>query len=162
IASYLGIAEGDVPAEHYFRMFRTLPATCDWSWAEQQPQGVVRRYEGVDVFEGHYTYAGMRLVPSWGGSMFEALMATLLVPAERWGPRSWGVTHPLYVRAQMWHGLVEAGYGAWGFSPASNPAGGYREYGVDAIGMNTDGYASNNDNTYVDGGFGDCRAGQPA
>lgn len=88
-------------------------------------------------------------------------MVTLLVPEEEWGPQSWGINHPLYVRAQIEHGLEEAEYGYWGFSPSNNPSGGYREYGVDAIGMNTDGYASNNDNTYVDYGFGDCRPGQP-
>jgi hypothetical protein len=47
-----------------------------------------------------------------------------------------------------------------GLLPLQQPSGGYREYGVDAIGMNPDGYASNNDNTLVDYGFGDC--GRPA
>ena len=62
-------------------------------------------------------------------------MPDLFVPEATWGPKSWGVNHPLDVRAQIEHGLDEAGYGYWGFSPASNPFGGYREYGVDAIGM---------------------------
>ena len=161
IASYLGIAFGQVPASHYFRMARTFPPTCDWGWQEQQPAGVTRTYLGVEVFEGHYRHRGMDIVPSWGGSMFEALMVPLLVPEARWGPRSWGVNHPLYVRAQIEHGLEEAGYGYWGFSPSNNPSGGYREYGVDAIGLNPDGYASNNVSTLVDYGFGDCRPAQP-
>lgn len=161
IASYIAIAWGQAPPTHYFKMWRTFPDTCDWSWPEMKPEGVTRNYLGVDVFEGHYTYRGMKIVPSWGGSMFEALMVEMLVPEAKWGPRSWGVNHPLYVRAQIEHGLQEAQYGYWGFSPSNNPSGGYREYGVDAIGMNTDGYASNNDNTYVDYGFGDCRPGQP-
>ena len=42
IASYLGIAFGQVPATHYFRMARTFPPTCDWGWQEQQPAGVTR------------------------------------------------------------------------------------------------------------------------
>jgi hypothetical protein len=162
IASYLGIAFGQVPASHYFKMARTFPPTCDWGWQEQQPAGVTRTYLGVEVFEGHYRYRGMDIVPSWGGSMFEALMVPLLVPEARWGPRSWGVNHPLYVRAQIEHGLEEAGYGYWGFSPSNNPSGGYHEYGVDAIGLNPDGYtSSNNVNTLVDYGFGDCRPAQP-
>ena len=66
-------------------------------------------------------------------------MPDVFVPEASWAPRSWGVNHPLHVRAQIEHGLNEAGYGYWGFSPSSNPAGGYREYGVDAIGMNPDG-----------------------
>jgi hypothetical protein len=161
ITSYLGIADGTVPPEHYFRMFRTLPATCDWGWHEQQPAGVTRTYLGVDVFEGHYSYRGMDLVPSWGGSMFEALMVPLLVPEEQWGPRSWGVNHPLHVRAQQEHGLEEAGYGYWGFSPSNNPDGGYREYGVDPIGQEPNGYTSDQERTTVDYGFGECRPAQP-
>jgi hypothetical protein len=115
----------------------------------------------VDVFEGHYTYRGMNLVPSWGGSMFEALMVPLLVPEEQWAPRSWGRNHPLYVRAQIYHGKQEAQYGAWGFSPSNNPDGGYREYGVDAIGLEPNGYASDQERTLVDYGFGECRPAQP-
>jgi hypothetical protein len=95
----------------------------------------------------------MRITPSWGGSAFEDLMPALFVPEETWGPRSWGLNHPNTVRAQIYHGLVEAGYGYWGFSPANNPDGGYSAYGVDAVGSNPDGYPSNNDNTLVDAGF---------
>jgi hypothetical protein len=83
--------------------------------------------------------------------MFEAL----LVPEEQWGPRSWGVNHPLYVRAQIEHGLREANYGYWGFSPSNNPDGGYREYGVDAIGMEPNGYTSDQERTLFDAGFRD-------
>jgi hypothetical protein len=161
IASYIGIAMGDVPEEHYYRMWRTFPDTCDWSWAEMQPTGEWHNYLGVDVFEGTYTYAGVRIVPSWGGSMFEAMMVPLFVPEEEWAPHSWGINHPLYVEAQIYHGMEDAQYGYWGFSPSNNPSGGYREYGVDAIGMNPDGYASNNDNTLVDFGFGDCPGREP-
>lgn len=161
IASYIGIAEGDIPATHYFKMWRTFPGTCDWGWHEMQPEGVTRTYMGVDVYEGHYTYRGMDIVPSWGGSMFEALMVPLLVPEEEWGPRSWGVNHPLYVEAQIEHGMDEADYGYWGFSPSNDPAGGYREYGVDQIGLNPDGYSSDQERTTVDYGFGECRPAQP-
>ena len=37
--------------------------------------------------------------------------------------------------------------------PSSNPAGGYREYGVDALGMNPDGYFSDQENTNYDVGL---------
>ena len=83
-------------------------------------------------------------------------MPDLFVPEEQWAPSSWGVNHPLTVRAQIHHGLVEAGYGYWGFSPANIPEGGYAAYGVDAIGMNPDGDPSNNDKTLVDHGFPGC------
>jgi putative glucoamylase/uncharacterized protein DUF3131 len=160
IASYIGIARGQLPETHYFRLFRTFPPTCDWNWQEMQPVGVHRTYLGVDVFEGTYEYRGMRMVPSWGGSMFEALMVPLLVPEETWAPRSWGVNHPLHVESQIQHGLKEAKYGYWGFSPSSDPAGGYREYGVDPIGMNPDGYSSDEERTTTDYGFDDCRPAQ--
>src|SRR5215216_6608837 len=161
IASYIAIARGQVPRQHYFKLFRTFPSSDDWGWQEQRPAGVTRTYEGVDVFEGHYTYRGMDIVPSWGGSMFEALMVPLLVPEEEWAPRSWGVNHPLYVRAQIEHGLDEAQYGFWGFSPSDDPAGGYREYGVDPIGMEPNGYTSDEERTLTDYGFDACRDPQP-
>ena len=157
ITSYLGILTGQVPAKHYFAPWRTFPATCDWSWHEMQPVGVTRTYLGISVYEGAYTYRGMHIVPGWGGSMFEELMPAVFVPEEDWAPRSWGVNHPLHVRAEREHGLVEADYGYWGFSPSSNPAGGYREYGLDALGMNPEGYFSDQENTNYDVGFGECR-----
>jgi hypothetical protein len=161
IASYIAIAKDGVPPAHYFAMWRTFPETCDWGWHEMKPEGVWRSYLGVDVYEGHYSYRGLNLVPSWGGSMFEALMVPLLVPEEEWGPRSWGINHPLYVEAQIEHGLEEAAYGYWGFSPSNNPDGGYREYGVDAIGLDPNGYTSDQERTTVDYGFAPCRSAQP-
>src|ERR671914_1581333 len=161
IASYIGIAKGEIPARHYFGAARSFPDTCDWSWQETKPLGVTRSYLGVDVFEGAYPYLGMRVTPSWGGSMFEALMPPLFVPEDRWGPGSWGTNHPLTVRAQMEHGLREAGYGYWGFSPANVPEGGYAVYGVDGIGMDPNGYPSNEDVTLVDSGFPGCPDREP-
>jgi hypothetical protein len=157
ITSYLAIMTGLAPAKHYFAAWRTFPATCDWNWHEMQPVGVTRSYLGIDVYEGAYTYRGMHIVPGWGGSMFEELMPNVFVPEETWGPRSWGENHPLHVRAQMEHGLDEAGYGYWGFSPSSDPFKNYREYGVDALGMRPDGYCSDRESTNYDVGFGECR-----
>jgi hypothetical protein len=158
ITSYLGIMTGQVPERHYFAPWRTFPATCDWDWHEMQPVGETRTYLGIEVFEGAYTYRGMHIVPGWGGSMFEELMPDVFVPEELWAPRSWGLNHPLHVRAEREHGLVEANYGYWGFSPSSNPTGGYREYGLDALGMNPEGYFSDQEKTNYDVGFGTCRA----
>lgn len=157
ITSYLGIITDQVPARHYFAPWRTFPATCDWSWHEMMPVGETRTYLGIDVYEGAYTYRGMRVVPGWGGSMFEELMPAVFVPEEDWAPRSWGVNHPLHVRAEREHGLEDAGYGYWGFSPSSNPDGGYREYGLGALGLNPEGYCSDQESTQLDVGFGDCR-----
>lgn len=156
IASYIGIALGQIPAVHYFGGWRTFPDTCDWGWPETKPIGEWREYLGIDVFEGAYPYDNQLIVPTWGGSMFEALMVPLVVPEEEWGPDSWAVTHPLYVESQIEYGLKEAGYGYWGFSPSSNPAGGYREYGVDVLGMDTTGYTSDVDRlTSIESGWDD-------
>jgi hypothetical protein len=119
--------------------------------------GVNRTYYGIEVYEGAYTYRGMRIVPGWGGSMFEELMPDVFVPEATWAPNSWGRNHPLHVRAQREHGLIEADYGYWGFSPSSDPFANYREYGVDALGMNPEGYFSDREMTNYDIGFGDCR-----
>ncbi|MGH2382883.1 MAG: glucoamylase family protein [Candidatus Limnocylindria bacterium] len=156
IASYIGIALGQIPAVHYFGGWRTFPDTCDWSWPETKPIGEWREYLGVDVFEGAYPYDDQLVVPTWGGSMFEALMVPLVVPEEEWGPDSWAVTHPLYVESQIEFGIDEAEYGYWGFSPSSDPAGGYREYGVDAIGMEPNGYTADAQRqTLADAGWDD-------
>jgi hypothetical protein len=162
IVDYIGIGRGQLPQKEYFGRWRTFPDTCDYSFQEMKPVGSWRRYFGVDVFEGAYEYAGTRLVPSWGGSMFEALMPALFVPEERWAPRSWGENHPLTVRAQIHHGLVEAGYGYWGFSPANRPEGDYGVWGVDGAGMDPNGMPSNEDNTLVARGFDHPDCTRPA
>ncbi len=156
IASYIGIALDQIPPEHYFGGWRTFPDACEWSWPETRPIGEWRTYLGVDVFEGAYPYDDQLIVPTWGGSMFEALMVPLVVPEEEWGPDSWAVTHPLYVESHIEYGLEEAEYGYWGFSPASNPAGGYREYGVDVLGMDTAGYTTDVERlTSIESGWDD-------
>ncbi|HEX4735094.1 MAG TPA: glucoamylase family protein [Thermoleophilaceae bacterium] len=161
IASYIGIVKHELPAKEYYGAWRSFPDTCDWSWQETRPLGVTRNYYGVDVFEGAYPYAGMLVTPSWGGSMFEALMPDLFVPEEQIAPKSWGVNHPATVRAQIYHGLDEAQYGYWGFSPSNTPEGGYAAYGVDGIGMDPNGYPSNEDGTKIDHGFAGCPGRDP-
>ena len=131
IASYVAIARGQVPPEHYYRMSRSrVPGL-----AAQNPtcKGPIRSYLGVDVEEGYNSYRGLRVVPSWDGSMFEAMMVSLFIPEADWGPESWGVNHKLYVRASIEHALEDQKLPAWGASPSSIPAGGYRVYGVTAL-----------------------------
>ena len=156
IVDYIGISRGQLPQKEYYGRWRTFPDTCDYAFQETKPIGSWRRYFGVDVFEGAYPYNGTRLVPSWGGSMFEALMPALFVPEESWAPQSWGANHPLTVDAQIFHGMSEAGYGYWGFSPANRPEGDYGAWGVDGAGMDPNGMPSNEDNTLVDHGFAGC------
>ena len=156
IAAYIGIAKGEVPDRVHFGPYRSFPDTCAWSWTETRPEGFTRTYYGTSVYDGSLAYNDTLVTPSWGGSMFEALMPALFLPEERWGPGSWGANHPLTVAAQIHHGLTEAGYGYWGFSPANNPDGGYWAYGVDGIGSDPNGYPSNNDRTFIDHGWPGC------
>ena len=166
IASYIGIALDQIPERHYFGGWRTFPPTCDWAWVETRPVGEWTTYvvdgQPIEVFEGAYAFDDQLVVPTWGGSMFEALMVPLVVPEEEWGPTSWAVTHPLYVESAIEYGLNEefADYAYWGHSPSSNPAGGYREYGIDAIGMEPNGYTSDVERlSLVDAGFPDGLGG---
>ncbi len=162
IADYVGTAKGELPRKTYYGRWRSFPDSCDWSWQETRPFGFHRSYDGVSVFDGAYPYGSTRVTPGWGGSMFEALMPALFIPEERWGPGSWRQNHPFTVDAQIDHGLNVARYGYWGFSPSNVPEGGYAAYGVDAIGMDPNGYPSNEDHTLVDAGFEGCRDGAPA
>ena len=144
---------------HYYAPWRTFPATCDWSWHEMQPVGETRTYLGIDVYEGAYTYRGMHIVPGWGGSMFEELMPAVFVPEEEWAPRSWGVNHPLHVRAEREHGLVEADYGYWGFSPVEQPGRRLPRVRRRRARAEPRGLLLRPGEDQLDVGFGDCRDG---
>jgi len=137
IATYVGIAKGDLPPEHYFRLCRAFPSNRN---QKQVPVGEMLTYHGSEVFEGHYyDRNGVEVIPSWGGSMFETLMPTLLVPEEVWGRNSWGINHPRYVNAHIEHGNAFHG-GYWGFSPCLDPSAGYREFGLPELGTFCNGY----------------------
>jgi hypothetical protein len=129
IASYVGIARGELPPEHYYRMVRGF-SSCRGGAAPP-----TRMYAGVPVVQGATCFRGVDVVPSWDGTMFEALMVPLFVPEEEWAPASWGANHPLYVRAQVEYGLHEAGLGVWGTSAACAPGGVYRAFGVPGLGL---------------------------
>src|SRR5215210_6764277 len=161
IADYVGIAKGELPRKAYYGRWRTFPDSCAYSFQETRPTGFTRSYDGVPVYEGAYPYGATRLTPSWGGSMFEALMPALFVPEERWAPGSWRMNHPYTVDAQIDHGMNVARYGMWGFSPSNTPEGGYGAYGVDAAGMDPNGMPSNEGGTLVDRGFAGCANRDP-
>ncbi len=131
IASYVGIARGHLPRDHYYRMSRSRPP--GGGSGSTTSRGEVRKYNEVAVDEGYNSYRGMRVVPSWDGSMFEALMVNLFIPEAEWAPLGWGVNHPLYVRASIDNALHDSKLSAWGASPSSIPGGGYRVYGVAAL-----------------------------
>ncbi len=127
IASYIGIARGDLPADHYYRMTRSAP----------DPTAPSRTFRGIQVSEGALPYRGSRVVPSWDGTMFEALMVPLFVPEAAWSPESWGMNHRLYAKAQIDYGLIETKLGYWGISASTDTRGGYHPFGIAPLGLNT-------------------------
>ena len=143
IASYVAIARHQVPPEHYYRMSRSRPANA--KGPSSTCKGKPHEYLGVTVDEGYNSYRGLRVVPSWDGSMFEAMMVTLFIPEADWGPESWGVNHKLYVRTSIDNALEDAQLPAWGASPSSVPTGGYRVYGVAPLSVDVRGSDSAHD-----------------
>jgi len=138
LASYLAIAKGDLPREHWYLIFRTLP--LDRTWQTQVPQGVNRKMGNSDVFYGYYQKEKIKFVPSWGGSLFEFLMPTLVLDEQSLSPRGLGANNSVAVNEQIHYAIKEKKYPLWGISPCSIPdqMQGYREYGVPYLG--TKGY----------------------
>lgn len=134
LGSLIAIGRGDVPEEHWFALVRTYPPEA--SWQTQRPGGtLVKRVRGHLVEAGTYAWRGERYVPSWGGSMFEALMPALVVDERRFAPRSLGRNDETHARVQRFHATRDLGYPVWGLSPAVRPDGrGYGEYGAKMLG----------------------------
>jgi hypothetical protein len=139
LGSLLAIGTGRVPESHWFAMVRTFPATCRWQ--RQTPQGRrPKRARGHDYYGGWYAWQDVRYVPSWGGSMFEALMPTLVLDEVRHAPASLGANDQAHVTVQRRFATETLGLAVWGFSPSATLApGGYAEAGVPDLG--TIGYA---------------------
>jgi len=140
IGSLIAIGKGDVPEEHWFRMARTLPAEFDWQ--SLPPLG--RREKSANGFRwlgGFYQWRDYRYVPSWGGSLFEALMPALVLDEERHAPASLGYNDKVHTDIHRSYTLESLGYPVWGMSPSSTPgADRYSEYGVKFLG--TAGYGA--------------------
>jgi hypothetical protein len=135
IGSLIAIGKGDVPEAHWFEMVRTYPSACGGQ--TMAPIGVRwKTVRGHRFAGGHYTWGGVPYVPSWGGSMFEALMPTLVIDEMRYAPRSLGRNGCAHATVQRRYTVETLGASAWGMSPATTPSGdGYGEYGIPVLGM---------------------------
>jgi hypothetical protein len=132
--SYIAIGKGDVPAEHWFMLARVFPDT--WVWQTQLPKGTgVKNYLGYDTETGYYVYDGIKYVPSWGGSMFEALMPTIILDEKNMAPKGLGLNDKRHAEIQVSYTKNVLEYPVWGMSPCCVPEGGYSEYGVKPLGM---------------------------
>lgn len=132
--SYMAIARGDVPEEHWFLgLVRTFPET--YTWQEQDPKNRVdRTTRGFTYPGGHYEWKDLKYVPSWGGSAFESLMPTLVLNEKELAPKGLGLNNARHVQGQIRYAIEELGYPVWGMSPSSVPEGGYSEYGAKPFG----------------------------
>ena len=137
LGSLVAIGKGDVPELHWYKMTRTPPA------GGQAPLRVApkpkRLSNGYEVFAGLCGWRDQLYVPSWGGSLFEALMPSLLLDEQALAPRSLGRNGRIHVHVQRRYALEELGYPVWGMSPSMAPgaprASAYREYGVPVLGV---------------------------
>jgi hypothetical protein len=132
LGNLLAIGLREAPRELWFEMNRTYPAReVD---AYRGNESVVR--PGADrVADNYYEWHGVRYVPSWGGSMFEALMPTLFLDERRVAPRSLGLNDAAHVKVQRQYARRVLGYPVWGMSPCMLPSGRYTEVGVPPLGV---------------------------
>ena len=133
--SLIAIGKGDVPAEHWFQLLRTFPA--DATWQSLMPQGrKAKVVDGYTTIGGWYEWNGFRYVPSWGGSLFEALMPTVIIDEKRYGPENVGTNDVIHAIIHRRYALETLKYPVWGMSPCSMTAtNGYSEYGVKVLGV---------------------------
>ncbi|MCX8071228.1 MAG: hypothetical protein N3C12_02075 [Candidatus Binatia bacterium] len=134
LGSLLAIGKGDVPRAHWYGMVRTYPPGCRWQ--RQLPlQPAAERKNGFVVYRGYYQWNGVSYVPSWGGSMFEALMPLLVIDEARHAPHGWGANARAHAVVQRRWSEEELHQVVWGQSPCMNPHGlDYREFGVPPLG----------------------------
>lgn len=132
--SFYAIGKGDIEAEHWWFLYRTLPDA--WAWQTQKPKGHPVEKESLTYFQGYYEKNGTKFVPSWGGSLFEVLMPTLLIDEKRLAPEGLGANNRITTELQRDYALKERKYPLWGISPAAMSSGRsweYREFGVRSL-----------------------------
>ncbi len=134
LGSLIAIGKGEAPAEHWYRMARTFPASFDWQ-SQSPKRRADRTVNGYTFPGGYYSWKGLKYVPSWGGSLFEALMPLLVLDELRYSPASLGRNATAHTQIHRRFALEHLGYPVWGLSPSSTPAGNsYSEYGVRILG----------------------------
>ena len=134
LGSLIAIGKGEAPVEHWYRMARTFPASFDWQ--SQSPKDRAdKTVNGFTFPGGYYSWKGLKYLPSWGGSLFEALMPLLVLDELRYAPASLGKNALAHTELSRRFALEHLGYPVWGLSPSSTPSGdGYGEYGARILG----------------------------
>ncbi len=138
--SFFAIGKGDLPREHWWYLYRTAPEA--WEWQSQKPQGKWVDRDRVNYFQGYYQGGGKKFVPSWGGSLFEFLMPTLVIDEKNYSKKALGPNDKIATELHRDYALKEKKYPLWGISPAAVASGrqwAYGEYGCKKLGVK--GYA---------------------
>jgi hypothetical protein len=154
ISAYIGMGLHQMPGDVWWRTWRTLPPKApfpecqvtdpDFSWQGQWPvPGYWTVYRDpqsgklFNVWEGHYNYYGgdPRFIPTWGGGMFEGLMANVVVPETTWGPRTFGLADVRTAQVHIKYATEKLNYPVWGLSPSStaDDSGNYNTYGAEGL-----------------------------
>ena len=134
--SLYGIGKGDLPPEHWWYLYRTAPDA--WEWQTQKPQGKMVEHDKISYFQGYYKDGGKKFVPSWGGSLFEFLMPTMVLREQKFAPKGLGLNDKIVTELQRHYALQEKKYPVWGISPSATADGRrwmYGEYGVKKLGV---------------------------
>jgi hypothetical protein len=137
LGSLIAIGKGDVPAAHWAAMSRIERWSGNGRPARGRGARPPRRAVPTErTPSGWFEWQGFRYVPSWGGSMFEALMPVLAVDELALAPGSLGANARVHVEVQARYALEHLGYPVWGMSPSWRPdERGYQEYGVRVLGV---------------------------
>jgi hypothetical protein len=115
IASIVAIVKGDVEPEHWYLLQRVPPRSERWQ--NQLPRGRKMTLRDINFFGGYYRYGGKKIVPSWGGSLFEFLMPTLLIDEFRLAPEGLGLNDRKAAEIHRDYALLKKRYPVWGISP---------------------------------------------
>lgn len=138
IADYMAIGSGRVPGALWWGLART-PAKQ--TRQRQVPQGQPKTYtdpqdhKAYTVFEGHYVYDRIKFVPTFNGSLYQALAPALVVPEQTMAP-DLGLNNRNTALAQGAFSALGAGSPVWGWVPATTPPDGrYTNYGAPDLGI---------------------------
>jgi len=134
IAYYMAIGSGKVPGSLWWGVNRTPPAS---HLQRQTPQGQESTYmdpqsrQAYSLYEGHYVYDEIKFVPTFNGSLYQALAPNLTFPEQTLAPTSLGLNDRNTALAQGAYGSLN-GSPVWGWAPATSPGVKmrYTNYGV--------------------------------
>ncbi|MDD5225993.1 MAG: DUF3131 domain-containing protein, partial [Candidatus Omnitrophica bacterium] len=105
--SLYAIGKGDIPKEHWWYLYRTAPEA--WEWQTQKPKGKMVERDKISYFQGYYTDGAKKFVPSWGGSLFEFPMPTMVLHEQKLASKGLGLNDKIVTELHRDYALKEIG-----------------------------------------------------